>query len=56
MGENIKMDLKATLCEDVDRIHLVQERIWWQFFVNTIMNLWVPLDRENFLISGHVCV
>jgi hypothetical protein len=39
---NIKTDLKETGWEDVDWIHLVQDRDQWQAFVNTIMNLRVP--------------
>jgi hypothetical protein len=36
------MDLKETGCEDVNWIHLAQDRNQWRDVVNTIMNLMVP--------------
>jgi len=30
------------LCEDVDWIHVVQDRVQWVAVVNTVMKLWVP--------------
>jgi len=39
---NIKMKLKETGCEGMDWVHLVQDRIWWEDLVGTIMNLQVP--------------
>jgi hypothetical protein len=35
------MDLGEIGWEDVDRMHLPQERNWWQAFVNMVMNLQV---------------
>jgi hypothetical protein len=40
--DNIKMDLWETGFEDVDWIHLAQDRDRWRAFVNTVMNLRVP--------------
>jgi len=37
--------------EDVDWIHLTQDRNQWQAFVNMVMNLWVPKKAGNFLTS-----
>jgi hypothetical protein len=39
---NIKIDLSETGWDDVDWIHLAQDRDQWRAFVNTVMNLWVP--------------
>jgi hypothetical protein len=38
---NIKIDLKVVVCDDVDRIKLAWEKVEWRAFLNTIMNLWV---------------
>jgi hypothetical protein len=40
--DNIKVDLKETACENVDWIHLAQDRVQWQTLANMIMNLFVP--------------
>jgi transcription termination factor 2 len=40
--DNIKMDLREIGFEDVDWIHLAQDRDRWQALVNMVMNLWVP--------------
>jgi hypothetical protein len=40
--DNIRMDLRETGWEDVDWIHLVQDRDQWQALVNTVMDLRVP--------------
>jgi hypothetical protein len=37
--ESIKIDLKYIGCEDVDWIHLVQDRVQWQTVVNMVMSL-----------------
>jgi hypothetical protein len=29
-------------CDDVDWIHVAQDRVQWQAFVNTVMNIQVP--------------
>jgi len=35
----------------MDWIKLAQDRDRWQALVNVLMNLWVPLNAGNFLIS-----
>jgi hypothetical protein len=40
--DNIKMDLWKIGFGGVVWIHLGQGSDWWQAFVNTVMNLWVP--------------
>jgi hypothetical protein len=40
--DNIKMDLREIGFEDVDWIHLAQDRDRWRSLVNTVMNLRVP--------------
>jgi len=37
--EDIKVALKEIGCEDVDWIHLVQDRIQWQAVMNMVINL-----------------
>ena len=39
---NIKMDLQAVLCEDMDWIELAQDRGRWRAFVNVVMKHRVP--------------
>jgi hypothetical protein len=39
---NIKMDLRETERDDMDRIDLAQDRDQWRALVNTVMNLRVP--------------
>jgi hypothetical protein len=39
---NIKVDLRESGWEDVNWMHLSQDRNMWQAFVNEVMNLWVP--------------
>jgi hypothetical protein len=41
------MDHKEKECENVDWIHLVQDRDEWQALVNMGVNLWVPLKARN---------
>jgi len=36
---NIKMDLTETGIDGANWIRLAQDRVWWQAFVNTVMNL-----------------
>jgi hypothetical protein len=36
------MDLKGRGFEDVDWIHLTQDRVQWRVLVNTVINLRVP--------------
>jgi ribosome biogenesis protein Nip4 len=40
--DNIKMDLREIGFEDVDWIHLAQDRDRWWAVVNAVMNLRVP--------------
>jgi hypothetical protein len=40
--DNIKMDLREIGINGANWIQLAQDRIQWQAFVNTVMNLWVP--------------
>jgi hypothetical protein len=40
--DNIKMDLREIGIEGANWIRLVQDRVQWQAFVNTVMNLRVP--------------
>jgi len=37
--DNIRMVLREIGCEDVDWIHLSQDRVKWQAVVDTVMNL-----------------
>jgi hypothetical protein len=40
--EDIRMDLKEIRWEDVDWIHLAQDRDQWGALVNKVMNIRVP--------------
>jgi hypothetical protein len=40
--DNIKLDLREIEVSGVNWIQLAQDRVQWQAFVNTVMNLWVP--------------
>jgi hypothetical protein len=40
--DNIKMDLGEVGIDGANRILLVQDRVQWRAFVNTVMNLRVP--------------
>jgi hypothetical protein len=40
--DNIRTDLREMVWEDVDWMHLVQERYRWRAVVNMVMNLRVP--------------
>jgi hypothetical protein len=40
--DNIRMNLREIGLEDVDSIHLAQDRDQWRTFVNTVMNIRVP--------------
>jgi hypothetical protein len=37
--DNIKIDIREIKLEDVDWIHLAQDRDMWRALVNTVMNL-----------------
>jgi hypothetical protein len=40
--DNIKMDLREIGIDGANWIRLAQDRVQWQAFVSTVMNLWVP--------------
>jgi hypothetical protein len=40
--DNIKLDLRETGINGMNWIQLAQDRVQWQAFVNTVMNLQVP--------------
>jgi len=44
--DNIKMGLKGTVCEDVDWMHMTQNRDHWWVPVNTVLNLRFPYKAE----------
>jgi hypothetical protein len=37
--DNIKMDLREIVIDGVNWIHMAQDRVWWQAFVSTVMDL-----------------
>jgi hypothetical protein len=37
--DNVKMDFKEIRCEDMDSIHLAEDRVQWLALVKTVMNL-----------------
>jgi len=49
--DNIKMDLQEVRCGGMDWIKLAQDRDRCWALVNSVMNLWVPLNKGNFLTS-----
>jgi hypothetical protein len=40
--DNIKIDIKVRVYEDVDWIYLVCVRDYWRALVTMVINLWVP--------------
>jgi hypothetical protein len=40
--DNIRMDLKETGSEDVDRIHLAHDKDQWRVLMNAVLNFRVP--------------
>jgi hypothetical protein len=48
------MDLKETVCEDSDWIHLDQDRDQWRAIVNTVMKLRIPLKAGNLTSSATI--
>jgi hypothetical protein len=51
MYSRILMNYKDVTCEDVDQIHLAQDRDQWQDLVNAVMNLRISLKARNLLRS-----
>ena len=49
--DNIRMDLQEVGCGYVDWIGLAQDRDRWRTLASTVMNLRVPWNAVNFLIS-----
>ena len=49
--DNIRMDFQEVGCGYVDWIGLAQDRDRWRTLVSTVMNLRVPSNAGNFLIS-----
>jgi len=47
--DNIKIDVTAVGCKDVDCIHQAEDRDKWQAVMNTEMNLLVTKDAGSFL-------
>jgi hypothetical protein len=42
------MDLMEIRIDGANWIRLAQDRVWWQDFVNTVMNLRVPKETRIF--------
>jgi hypothetical protein len=47
--DNIKMDLREPGNDGANWIWLAQDRVQWQVFVNTVMNLWVLNKKQAIL-------
>jgi hypothetical protein len=48
---NIKIDLKEIGWEDMDLIHLAQNRDQWLLPVRTLMKFWIPYNAVIFLTT-----
>jgi hypothetical protein len=46
------MDLREIGIEGVNWIQLAQDRVWWQAFVSTVMNLWVPHRKWDIVLQA----
>jgi hypothetical protein len=51
--DNIKMDLRDIGLEGVHWIYLIQERVWWQALLITVMNLQVPQLQGISCLAEH---
>ena len=49
--DNIKMGLQEVGCGGMDWIGLAQDRYRWRAHVNVVLNLQVPQNLGNFLVS-----
>jgi hypothetical protein len=47
--EITEMDLMAIGIVGVNWIQLAQDRVHWQAFVNSVMNIWVPKRKQALL-------
>jgi hypothetical protein len=47
---NIRINLKVTVCGDLDIIHLAQDGVQWRAVVNMVMKLRAPQMAELFLL------
>jgi hypothetical protein len=47
--DNIKLDLRDIEIDGANWIRLAQYKVQWRNFVNTVMNLWVPYRKQDFL-------
>jgi hypothetical protein len=43
------MDLREIGINQMNRIHLTQDRVQWQVTVNMVMKLWVPKQKHAIL-------
>jgi hypothetical protein len=48
---NVEMCLEEMRWEDMDSMHLDQDRDQWWAFMSTVMNLLVSQEKRNFLTS-----
>jgi hypothetical protein len=44
--DNIRMDFREIGIDGVNWIQSAQDRVQWQAFVSTVMNIWVPLKKQ----------
>jgi hypothetical protein len=52
---NIEMKLREIGLGGMDWIRESQDRDKWRALVNTVMNLWIPLNARKFLSSSATC-
>jgi hypothetical protein len=45
--DNINLDLREIWIDGANWIQLAQDRVQWRDYVNTVMNLRVPLEKQN---------